>query len=89
MNNIIKDYYYRFLGTVATLGSFLFSFFFINVDISVSRRLHWDINGNDGRVDVVVLAVGRRDESGRRKARRERLEQGGGRGDTVGGGWTT
>ena len=47
------------------------------------------INGNNGRVDVVTLAVGRRDASVRRKARRERLERGGGHSDTVGGGWTT
>ena len=40
---------YPFLGTMATLGVFFFSIFFIhlphiaNVDISVSQQLHWDV----------------------------------------------
>ena len=63
-----------FLGTVATRGGFVFFISFklcvVNVNISVLRRLHRDINGNNGRVDVVALAVGWRDKNGRRKARR-------------------
>jgi hypothetical protein len=57
-----------------------FSFFIfflpriINVNISVSRRLHRDINGDNDRADVIALAVRQRDKSGGRKARRERLE---------------
>jgi hypothetical protein len=46
---------------------FFFHFFkprVINVDISVSRRLHQDINDDNGRVNVVALAVGRCNESG-------------------------
>ena len=77
-------WYYRFLGTVATLGSFLFSFFLT----SCHQRRHQclattasGLNGDNGRVDVVALAVRRRDESGWRKARREWLERGGGCGD--------
>ena len=88
---IFKEYY-RFLGTVATLGSFLFHFFLTSRHQRRHQRLATTasgLNGDNGRVDVVALAVGRRDESGRRKAQRERLERGGGRGDTVGGGWTT
>ena len=71
-----------------------FSFFIfskscvVNADISVSRQLHRDINGNNGRVDVIALAVGRHNKSGRQKAQQERLEQGGGCSDTVDGRWT-
>ena len=74
-------------------GKFSFFIFFkprvVNVDISVSRRLHRDINSDNGRVNVVALVVRRCDKSGWRKAGRERLEQEGGCGDTAGGGWTT
>ena len=69
---------------MATLGSFLFSFFLT----SCHQRRHQclattasGLNGDNGRVDVVALAVRRRDESGWRKAQREWLERGGGCGD--------
>ncbi len=54
---------------------FFFHFFkprVVNVAISISGRLHRDINSDNSRVDVVALAVGRRNKSGRRKAQRER-----------------
>jgi hypothetical protein len=69
----------------------VFFYFFkprvVNVDISVSQRLHWDINGDNGRADVVTLAVGWCDKSGRQKAQREQLEQGRGFDNTGNSGW--
>jgi len=85
--------YYHFLGTVATRypGKFYFFIFLFK-----PRVVNVDIMSRDGcietlrrQLNVVALAVRRRDESGRRKARRERLERGGGCGETIGGGWTT
>ena len=59
----------------------------VDVDISVSQLLHWDITATTG--NAVALAVGRHDKSGQRKAQQERSEQGGGRGNNGGGGKTT
>ena len=42
---------------------------------------------DNGGGDVVALAVGQHGKSGRRKAERQRSEQGRGRSDNGGGGW--